>query len=419
MALTLTSWAQPVLSPLKTSGIYALKETAGWRVTFGPATDVPAGGYAYTLKKNNSDLITSGKLDPANGPTTIATQVTEPAMLFLDVTVGEKHNAYGAAVEPAKLQPTAPRPADFDAFWDAKLKLLATVPVEAVITPGDAEKDGVDYATIRLNNINGAHVYGQLAKPKREGKFPALLILQWAGVYPLQKSWVVDRAAQGWLVLNIEPHDLPGDLPANFYTSLPTLIRNYNSIYNDDRDRNYFLQMYLGDYRAADYLASRPEWDGKIFVANGTSMGGQQSFALSGLHPKITHMITHVAAGADSNAGLHGRYPGYPNWDLNRPKVAETALYFDTVNFAPHIKAKSLVSMGFIDNVCPPAGIWTAFNQIPAPKEVVPLVDAAHNHQSTPEQQKAYLDRMEEWLTALVRGEEPKIAVGLTGFAAH
>jgi cephalosporin-C deacetylase len=89
--------------------------------------------------------------------------------------------------------------------------------------------------------------------------------------------------------------------------------------------------------------------------------------------------------------------------------VMQTAQYFDTVNFASRIKATSLVSMGFLDTVCPPAGIWTAFNQIPAAKEVVPLVNAAHNHQSTPEQQQAYTDRANAWLASLVKGAKPEV----------
>jgi cephalosporin-C deacetylase-like acetyl esterase len=198
-------------------------------------------------------------------------------------------------------------------------------------------------------------------------------------------------------------------MPQAFYDALPTLIKRYTTIYNDDRDRNYFLRMYLGDYRAAEYLASRPDWDGKILVATGTSMGGQQSFAVSGLEPKITHMVVLVPAGADSHAALNGRHEGYPNWDAHNPKVMETASYFDTVNFASRIHAKCLVAMGFIDNVCPAVGVWTAFNQIPGEKEAVPLVDAAHNHQSTPAQLKPYTDRSEEWFAQLVRGEEPAV----------
>ena len=65
------------------------------------------------------------------------------------------------------------------------------------------EDGGVYYAyepnPAPQDGIGGAHVYGQIAKPKREGKFPALVIFQWASPpYPLQKSWVTDRAAEGW-----------------------------------------------------------------------------------------------------------------------------------------------------------------------------------------------------------------------------
>ena len=71
--------------------------------------------------------------------------------------------------------------------------------------------------------------------------------------------------------------------------------------------------------------------------------------------------------------------------------------------------ASGIVSMGFLDRVCPSGGIWTAFNQIPGPKEVVPLVNAAHNHESTPEQQQAYTDRSNAWMAALLKGEEATI----------
>jgi cephalosporin-C deacetylase-like acetyl esterase len=409
--------AQPLtLTPLGPTGIYDLGEKAGWTVAFAPQpTAAPAAGYTYTLKKNTFEIIQSGSLDPAAGEAVIATTLDVPAMLYLEVTLpsdGEKPStlAAGAAIAPTELQPVAPCPADFDAFWASKIEMLHAVAPEPVLTPADSGREGVDYATLKLKNIRGAHVYGQLAKPAREGKFPAVLVLQWAGApYPLQKSWVTDRAAEGWIALNIEPHDVPGNLPPEFYGAMPALIKSYNTIYADDRDRNYFLQMYLGAYRAVDYLASRPDWDGETLLVTGISMGGQQSLAVAGLHPRITHLIVHVPAGADSNALLHGRFAGYPNWDATNPKVMETALYFDTVNFASRIKATSLISMGFLDNVCPAVGIWTAFNQIRAPKEVVPLVDAAHNHQSTPEQQRAFLEREKQWLTALVHHEPPPI----------
>jgi len=266
----------------------------------------------------------------------------------------------------------------------------------------------VEYATVKMDNIGGSHVYGQLAKPAREGKFPALLIMQWASPpYPLQKPWVTDRAAEGWLALNVEPHDVPGNMPQSFYDALPAIIKQYNTIGQLSRDESYFLRMYLGDYRAVEYLASRPDWDGKTIVVMGTSMGGQQSFATAGLNPRVTALLVNVPSGADVTATLHGRWPSYPNWDVKRAQVLTTARYFDTANFASRITATSLVALGYIDDVSAPAGILSVFNQIKGPKEVVPLVSAPHNHLATAIQLQPWNTRSTEWLASLVRGVSP------------
>ena len=50
----------------------------------------------------------------------------------------------GAAIAPTKLQPSAPRPADFDAFWDGKLKALAAVPMNPQLAPQETNVPGVE-----------------------------------------------------------------------------------------------------------------------------------------------------------------------------------------------------------------------------------------------------------------------------------
>lgn len=401
------------LAPFHASGIYGLGQKVGWTVKLASPSATAGTACTYTIKQNDFNVIQSGPLDLSSGPAVIETSVDQPAMLYLEIRSADpkaKPVVAGAAVDPTQLQPSVPCPADFDAFWQAKIALLHSIPANPVLTPEDSGRPGVTYATIRMNNIHGAHIYGQIAQPAKPGKYPAMLIMQWAGgPYPLRKEWVTGHAAEGWIAFNVEPHDVPGNMPAAFYADLPQMIKSYTTIYDDDRDRNYFLRMYLGDYRALDYLAALPDWDGKILLVTGTSMGGQQSFCVAGLHPKVTHLIVHVPAGADSNAALHGRAEGYPNWDSKRPKVMETALYFDTVNFAARIKAKCLVSMGFVDTTAVPAGIWTAFNQIRSPKEAVPLIDSPHNNFATAEQQHPYFVRSAEWLKALVHDQEPAI----------
>ena len=395
-----------MLTPYKPSGIYGLGEKVGWTAVL-PLGAHPTGGYTYTVKRNNQRVIKTGTLDFSGGRATIEVTPHEPAMIYVQISFPGGNLAAGAAVEPEKLQPSVPRPADFDRFWGSKIEMLKRIPENRVLTPADSGKPEVEYATIRMDNINGAHIYGQLARPKRPGKFPALVIFQWAShPYPLQKEWVTNRAAEGWLTLNIEPHDVLPNQPQSYYDALPQELKRYESIGRDNRDKNYFLQMYLADYRAVEYMAGRPDWDGRTLVVMGTSMGGQQSLCVAGLNPKITHVIVNEPAGCDTNGPLHGRASGYPFWPTNNLKIMGTALYFDPVNFASRIRATSLVAMGFIDTTAPPVGIWIAFNQIQGPKEAVPMIDSPHNNLATPAEQRPYTSRSAQWLSTLVHGGE-------------
>ncbi|HEY9229543.1 MAG TPA: acetylxylan esterase [Gemmatimonadaceae bacterium] len=410
---------QLAVTPYEKTGIYGVGKIVGWTIGVAEGQQAASGAYTYVVKENGQRAIKNGSLDLTRGPAKIETSLNAPGMVRIEIrppagakdfgnvnTGGNGVVVLAAAVDPTKIQPVVQRPADFDEFWKSKLALLARIPINAVVTPKESGNADINYATIRLDNFGGAHVWGQMAWPKREGKFPALVIYQWASSpYPLAKSWVTDRAAEGWLAVNIEPHDVPSDMPQAFYEALPQMIKEYQRINETDRDRNYFLQMYLGDYRALDYVTTLPQWDGKTLAVNGISMGGQQSLVMAALHPKVSAVVVNVPAGSDANAALHGRQPGYPNWDSTNPRVMETARYFDVVNFASRITAPTLVAMGFIDDVTPSIGIWTTFNQIPGVKEAVPMIDSPHNHHATAAQQMPYTTRSAAWLRALLRGE--------------
>ena len=164
--------------------------------------------------------------------------------------------------------------------------------------------------------------------------------------------------------------------------------------------------MYLRDTRAIDYITTRPDWDGKTIVILGTSMGGQQGLVTAALNPdRITALLVNEPSGGDTNGELHGRRAAYPNWPATDPQAMQAALYFDTVNFASRIKAPTLASMGFVDRVVPPAGIWITLNQIAAPKEAVPMIEANHVH-ITPDKVGAFAQRSTEVLRLLLSGAE-------------
>ena len=392
-----------VFTPFHKNSIYRIGERAGW--TVHALLGAGYTRYHYELRENNFTVLKSGTLDLASGTGTVETVLDHPGMLYLELSyIGAPPPAtpptrqeldkmiVGAAVAPDQIRSPVSKPADFDSFWAGKLALLKQVPINARLVPTPTDEPGVELYTVTLDSLN-SRVHGYLAVPKGGGRHPALVFYQYAGVYALQKSLVTDRAKEGWLAFDVDSHDMAPDEA--------TAPLNYARIGNTDRETSYFLNMYLRDTRALDYIQSRPDWDGKTTVIAGTSMGGQQSFATAGLNPgRVTAMIVNVPAGADISADLHGSRRGYPNWTIDDPRVVQTARYFDTVNFAPAITAESLVALGFIDTTSPPFGVFSAFNEIKGPKEAVPMPRSDHNN-ITPQAEGAFIKRYKEVLDEL------------------
>lgn len=408
---------QLVFQPYHASGMYEIGDTVGWIVSPGPAA--PTYAYQWTIRRNNAVVLKEGKLDLSSGKDRIEIVGDQPEMIYVAIepyaklsgntdtaasafvggNTGRNNGLYavGAAVAPTKIGLSTPRPEDFDAFWEMKLAAQAKIPMNAVLTPIQSAIPGVEMSMFVLDAL-GSKAHGYMAKPAKQGKFPAIIQLQYAGVYALNALADAQRAADGWLVVNVDAHD---KLPSDPSGEIP---KTYSSIGNTDREKAYFLNMYLRDSRALDYLLTRPDWDGKTIVLTGGSQGGQQSFALAGLRPdKVTAVLVCVPAGADTNANLHGRRAGFPFWPSNNPEAMKTALYFDPVNFASRIKAPVLAGMGFIDTVSPPAGIWTTLNQIPGPTEPLPLIESEHDN-LTPEKERACPARTQEILDTLRTG---------------
>jgi cephalosporin-C deacetylase-like acetyl esterase len=119
-------------------------------------------------------------------------------------------------------------------------------------------------------------------------------------------------------------------------------------------------------------------------------------------------MIANVPAGCDTTANEAGRAFGFPYWGnyakaRKDPKILQTGRYFDAVNFAENITCPALVSMGLIDETCPPAGVLSACNVMKGKVEL--LILPKSDHQGRGNTQAAFWKRSEEWLRALAKGE--------------
>ena len=183
-------------------------------------------------------------------------------------------------------------------------------------------------------------------------------------------------AADGLLALDFHAHGLPNDKPKEFYADLYRgELKDYFWQGRDSREATFFHALYLRLQRALDVAAAQPEWNGRQLLVSGRSQGGGQAIVAGGLDPRVTFIAAEIPAFCDHTGIVADRLNGWPRLIPNETeqpeaKAVNAVRYYDTVNFAARSKAQAFLTVGFIDMVCPPTGVYAAYNQFPGQKRI-------------------------------------------------
>ena len=348
----------------------------------------------YEIEPEKMGAIKKGDIILKNGTATIpGGTLKDPGFLrcFARVTVdGKKYEKYATAgFDVDQIQPTTTLPSDFTEFWDKWKNELAKIPVKPVLTlMPELCTDKVDVFHVSMQNIDGK-IYGILCKPKKEGKYPAMLHVPGAGVRPYFGD--ISNAEAGIITLQIGIHGIPVNLPMGVYNDLKTgALKNYNRALMDNKDDYYYKRVYLGCVRAVDFIYGLPEFDGQNIAVTGGSQGGALSIITAGLDTRVKWLAAFYPALSDLTGYIDGRAGGWPHMFIGgEGKLTnriETSKYYDVVNFARFVKVEGWYSWGYNDNVCPPTSIFAAYNVIPGIKESHLFLDT--QHWTYPEQQE-------------------------------
>ena len=281
----------------------------------------------------------------------------------------------GALVEPEKFQPGVEEPADFDAFWKAQRELLNKTPMKVTLTPAPinaalAKKFNIWDVKINCPGTRPVSAYMSIpvgAKPK---SLPAIVYYHAAGVRSSGKSTGLQA-----IQFNVNAHGILNGQDAAYYTKMrDTELRNYPRVGQEDRDKVYFRGMFLRMLRTLDYVKSRPEWNGKVLIVTGGSMGGGQSIAAAGLDPQVTLVVAGVPAIGDHGGSLAkiSRRPGWPqyyNAKSAKPEVTKATSYYDNIFFARRVKCEVFLTTGLLDRTCPPTSVYLYFKNLKTSKK--------------------------------------------------
>ncbi len=328
------------------------------------------------LKGGKAAGLPEGKRPLGVEPVRVMVKARQPEFLRCLVTFQPSEGkavqaTAGAGFSPEKIGLSLPVPDDFDEFWAEQKRQLAQVPQNPELTPVEQADKSLACFDAQVQCLGSAPVSGYFAKPKEAApkSLPAILWVHGAGV---------KGAQSGFLSMDINAHGLPNGKPNEYYTEQNAgPLNNYRHAGRESRDTIYFKGMFLRLVRAIDFLTAQPEWDGKHVVVIGHSQGGGQSLAAGGLDERVTLIAPGVPAICDHSGEATGRVNGWPKLVPNGsdgkpdPQILQAARYVDAANFATRCKADAIMSVGFIDAVCPPSSCYAAYNALQGEKSII------------------------------------------------
>jgi cephalosporin-C deacetylase len=360
---------------------------------------VPVTNINYSVMPEKMKAVSSGSLNLQNGAATIeGGTMKTPGFLRCEVEAewnGRKYRGIGtAAFEPGSIQPTVSNPADFQDFWNNARAELSKVPIspKMVLIPEKCTEN-INVYHVSFRNINNSRIFGILCIPKKEGKYPALLQVPGAGIRPYAGD--IARAEKGIITLQIGIHGIPVNMDPDVYLSLSEgALNGYPAFNLDNRESYYYKRVYLGCVRSVDFLANLPQTDASRIGITGGSQGGALSIITAALDSRIKYLAAFYPALSDMTGYLENRAGGWPhlfsanNLKLNNTKEKlQTVPYYDVVNFARLLKIPGYYSWGFNDETCPPTSMYSVFNVITAPRELMVVPETGH--WTYPEQNEA------------------------------
>jgi cephalosporin-C deacetylase-like acetyl esterase len=378
-----------IVTPNNSDWRYSVGENASFTIqVFRFSTPLCGIVVKYKIQPELQKTWQEGEITLINGTAKLkADKFQVPGFLRCTATVVVDKISYtGMATvgfSPEKIEPTTNLPKDFTQFWDEAKKDLSKVSIDAQMTLlPERCTDKVDVYHVSMNNIQGKW-YGILCRPKAQGKYPAVLEIPGAGVWPFYGD--VKLAEKGLITLQIGIHGIPLNLEQDVYTDLyKGPLKYYKTMNLDDRDNYYYKRVYMGCVRSVDFIETLDFFDGTNLAVTGGSQGGGLTLITTALDARVKYLAVFYPALCDLTGALYGRAEGWPHLFrdsfTNKPEKIETSKYYDAVNFARFVTVPGWYSWGYNDESCPPTTSYAAFNVIPGKKELHIFQDTGHWH---------------------------------------
>lgn len=297
------------------------------------------------------------------------------------------------------------KPDDFTQLWEKSKQKLSGIELDAkewdfqvfdktqinsynVVYAGmasDYDKEGHEYEEVEccqvsFASVDGKRIYGRLAKPKAEGKFPVMIIFPGAGF--ISRPIPLEHARHGYIAIDVQIHGQEADLPE--YAPVDGWEEQMSF---ENPEKHYYNNIYLHCLQTINYMLSRDDADKDKLVLAGGSQGGRLSLITASMDERVKAVVAGIAHNANLPylqwaEKMNSKLSDGMDCELCEEMTQDmyNKAYYDTMSFAENITCPVLMNAGLIDKVSPPTGVWAIFNKIPsAKKEIIPISGIAHD----------------------------------------
>jgi cephalosporin-C deacetylase len=287
-------------------------------------------------------------------------------------------------------QGITPKPEDFDAYWDAALEEMNAVDPQVELVPAAFTAPFAECFDLYFTGVRGARVHAKYIRPKQQGAHPA--ILHFHGYTGHSGDWqdklqyaalgysfaALDVRGQGGLSEDV------GGVKGN--THHGHFIRGL-----DDKPENLlFRHIYLDTALLAKIVMGFDEVDAARVGVTGWSQGGALTMACAALVPEIKlaapvypflsdyKRVWEMDLAKDAYAELKTFFRHFDPQHKREDEIFTRLGYIDIQNLAPRIRAKTLIGVGLMDNICPPSTQFAAINKMTATVDLEIYPDFGH-----------------------------------------
>lgn len=287
-----------------------------------------------------------------------------------------------------------PRPAQFDAFWDAALRELDAVPPRVELRRHELRASYAECFELTFDGVDGARQYAKFLRPTNI-ETPVSCVLEFHGYTGHSGDWSskLPFVGRGQAIASLDCRGQGGKSEdasrVRGNTHNGHIIRGLEEALDGHPERLYYRQMFLDTVQLARAVASMPEIDGDRLGAFGGSQGGALTLACAALAPikRAASMypflcdykrVWEMDLATGAYAELKAWFRSYDPRHEREEQVWQALGFIDVQHLAPRIQADVLMGVGLMDTICPPSTQFAAYNKIPSNKRTVFYPDFGH-----------------------------------------